>query len=479
MVVLQFLFSCAQKIDLLDICAPFSNTMKTISLTFFLAAMSMLTLAADMDARLNMAIRLLNEIDNGLSTLKSGDVSTYNALSKKLTKAADMLKNSESNQHPDYVPSTQRWNNFRQTMVETAQQWQTQQQNATSSAQNTQKSNNAPSNSQAHTQSQASSNSQYTVNADTILAKYQSDNLPTINDDSAIAELESWATSLAALQGDELRADLILLDSGSVNPKDANRVKRWISGDFQRQIDDRIRQQVDRTSGSIREAHMSATMILAIADDDEMRIFNFANGDNGLANLDRLNEGLRASEKLIILSKWFPDMVDSTLLQATADIGSAATRFAQMRDEASQTGEKLAKMPKKQRPKRPDFLKPIEQEIWLNGRYIGSLSTKGTVIIESKDVGSITSDGRIWVRGNDAGSIETNGEVWFMGNQLGSLEDNGEVWRNGTQVGLVEIDKGGAIWIGGSKDGELEPYSNEWKRAAIVYFFRDVFNDAY
>ena len=60
---------------------------------------------------------------------------------------------------------------------------------------------------------------------------------------------------------------------------------------------------------------------------------------------------------------------------------------------------------------------------------------------------------------------------------LRHLEDNGEVWRNGTQVGLVEVAGNGDVWIGGSKDGAVEPYAQEWKRAAIVFFFSDVFND--
>ena len=435
-----------------------------------------------MDARLNMAIRLLNEIDNGLSTLRVGDVSTYNTLSKKLTKAADMLKNTESNQHPDFVPSTQRWNAIRQAMVDTAAQWQSQQQNNQTNNQNAKNSTQsgaAPTTSQSTSQSQASSTAQYTVDTDAILARYHPDNLPRLADNPSNQQLEQWAASLAALQGEQLAADLETLDSGNANPQDADRVKRWISGNFQQQINTRIQQSVNQTSGSIRDAQQLAIMILDIAADDEMRIYNFANGDNGLANQQRLDAGMQASGQLTLLSKWFPGAVDSSLLQAAEAISAASQRFVQMRSEASQTEEKLAVMPKKQRPKRPDFLAPIEQEIWLNGRYIGSLSSKGTVYIESNDVGSITADGRIWVRGNDAGSIETNGEVWLRGNQLGSLEDNGEVWRQGTQIGLVEIDGDGAVWIGGSKDGKIEPYDGEWKRAAIVYFFRDVFKDAF
>ena len=101
---------------------------------------------------------------------------------------------------------------------------------------------------------------------------------------------------------------------------------------------------------------------------------------------------------------------------------------------------------------------------------------KDTFVSSINEVGDIESNGKIWVRGNRLGSIEPNGEVWFRGNSIGSLEDNGEVWRGGTQVGL--IDKAGKAWIGGNADGEITPYQGEWKRAAVLYYFRDVFADA-
>lgn len=424
---------------------------------------SALTFAADMDAKLNMANRLITEIDDGLSTIRTGDVSAYNALSKKLTKAAELLKGTTSTQHPDYVPATQKWNALRQMLVSTAQQWQEAQ---TQTQENTQAQNNG-------------SNDVQTTNGDDILARYQKDVLPTLAADASTEQLTAWAAALQSLRGSQLQADLETLDSGAVNPQNADRVKRWITGGFQRQINERIVRQINARQGSIRDAEMLADMVLAIADDDEMRIYNFAYGENGDNNQNRLAAGVMASQQIMQLGKYFPDLVDANLQGSATVIESAATRFQGMREEAEQTAIRLAAMPKKERPKRPEFLQGIEQELYYRGGYIGSISSKGTVVVDSTDIGSITTDGRVWVRGNDAGSIEPNGEVWLRGNQLGSLEDNGEVWRNGTQVGLVEIADGGDFWVDGNKNGRVEPYSGEWKRAAIIFYFRDMFVDPY
>lgn len=426
---------------------------------------SMFTFAAEMDAKLNMANRLIVEIDSGLSVLQTGDVSRYNTLSKKLTKAAELLKSTTSTQHPDYGPAAQKWNALRQVMVATAQQWQEAQ---------------AREQVQEQVQEQKTDvGSNQTINADEILVRYQRDALQELPNNPSNEQLEAWAETLQLLRGKQLQADLEILDSGGVNPQDANRVRRWITGNFQQQINDRISKQINNRQGTVRDAQMLAEMILAISDDDEMRIFNFAHGENGDNNHDRLAAGVRASQQIMLLGNYFPDMTNANIKESVNLIESAATRFQSMREQARQTSNKLAAMPKKERPKRPEFLQAIEQEIWFRGSYIGSISRKGTVVLESTDVGSITTDGRVWVRGNDAGSIEPNGDVWLRGTQLGSIEDNGQVWRNGTQVGFVEIDDAGDFWVGGNKNGAVVPFSGEWKRAAIIFYFRDMFVDPY
>jgi hypothetical protein len=31
------------------------------------------------------------------------------------------------------------------------------------------------------------------------------------------------------------------------------------------------------------------------------------------------------------------------------------------------------------------------------------------------------------------------------------------------------------VWINGNSNGEIVPFDGEWKRAAVVYYFRDIF----
>lgn len=65
--------------------------------------------------------------------------------------------------------------------------------------------------------------------------------------------------------------------------------------------------------------------------------------------------------------------------------------------------------------------------------------------------------------------------MWFEGRHIGTLEENGRVWRNSSQVG--SIDKNGKVWISSTETGVIVPFEGEWKRAAIIYFFTDLFKE--
>ncbi|MBT3046439.1 MAG: hypothetical protein KME53_05740, partial [Candidatus Thiodiazotropha sp. (ex Clathrolucina costata)] len=154
-------------------------------------------------------------------------------------------------------------------------------------------------------------------------------------------------------------------------------------------------------------------------------------------------------------------------------IESARARLDELAPVASEQAGIFANAAKKQRPVSKDFLAPIAQEFWLNGSVTAESEADGSIWIEANDVADITHNGEIWIESNERGSIEPNGDVWFDGNQVGSLEPNGEVWRGGNQVGLIE--QNGTVWMDGSPAGEIVPFQGEWKRAAILYYFRDFF----
>ncbi|ASJ72022.1 hypothetical protein [Granulosicoccus antarcticus] len=150
-------------------------------------------------------------------------------------------------------------------------------------------------------------------NTDDILARYQANALPSLADDASTEQLTTWAEALQLLRGEQLQADLEVLDSRTVGPQDANRVKRWITGNFQQQINDRISGQINARQSTLRDAHMLAEMVLDISDDDRMRIYNFAHGENGDDNQNRLAAGVRANEQMTLLANYFPDTTDTSL----------------------------------------------------------------------------------------------------------------------------------------------------------------------
>lgn len=430
------------------------KTFKTIvvPVLWVYCSLCSLVFAQSIDAQLNLAKRSLATIETQLNGMKHGDVAQYNQVSAKLTKVADMLKKTESKAHPDFMPAIEKWSALQQSMVTIAQQWQ---QNTT-----------------PQQEKHLSSNQQQSVNPDTILAKYQKQNRPTLSDSPSPSEAKEWALRMRALQTTELKQDLMLLKQANIPAQDANRVSKWISGNFQQQIKADITTQFANTNAKIQTALQLAQRIEQIGN-NETRAYNFAHGENGRNNANTLADGLRASAVGLELDQIFSQMADSQRQSKLAKIAVSQQLFSSLQQQSLNTAAKLAKQPKKKPARTSKFLANIAQDFWLNGSVFASIDKKGNVWIGSYDVGDIESNGKIWVRGNQLGSIETNGKVWFRGNHVGTLEENGKVWRSGSQVGLIEPN--GKVWVNGNSNGEITPFKNEWKRAAILYYFRDFF----
>lgn len=279
---------------------------------------------------------------------------------------------------------------------------------------------------------------------------------------------------MQALQTTELQKDLALLKQPGVAVADANRVNRWISGDFQRQIQQQVTAAMQKFNGEALKAAQLAEQIRNIADNDKMRAYNFAHGENGQRNAQLIQNGLVATANAMSLEKVYPSLAEATRMEQLSLIAVAEQRLQQMSEDSQKTAAELAKLPKKQKAKKEVHLKGIAQKLWYRGRELASLDSKGSIWMNSTDAGDVESNGTIWVRGRDLGSIEPDGKVWFRGRHIGTLEDNGKVWRDSSHVGTVEMD--GKVWIDGNANGEIVPFEGEWKRAAIVYYFRDIFN---
>lgn len=422
-----------------------------------------------MDAKLNMATRSLTIIESKLDNLKTGDVSQYNRLSKELTKAAELIKQSTSQSHPDYIKSVQLWTALQQRMADTAQQWQS----STASNSNNQSASSLARKNDNKTES-SNVHSSSTVKPDAILAKYQKQNRPRLGQYPNPSEVGEWAQQMEALQTTELQKDLAALQRPGVSENDANRVSRWISGDFQTQIQQEVQSRLTNFNNIANTASQLSEQIQAIDANDKMRGYNFANGENGQRNASTLQNGLIALANAQAIEEVFPNLAYPNRIQQISKVALAQNKLDDLRNLSQQTEKEIASLPKKSASKSKVSLKNIDQELWYRGSILAYISKKGNIYLNSRDVGDVTSNGTIWVGGNDLGSIEADGKVWFRGNHVGTLEDNGKVWRNGTQVGLVETN--GKVWIDGNSNGEIVPYNGEWKRAAVVYFFQDLFN---
>ncbi len=427
---------------------------------------STLALSQAMDAQLNLAKRNLVQLESELRTLKTGDVTAYNRLGQKLTKTAELIQNSTSQSHPDYAQSIEKWRAIQSEMSDIATRWQ----NTTNQQQDT---NPQVKSSAESTGQQSAHHNTSVVDANQILAKYQRENRPALSNNATPEEAYAWALKMRALQSTELEKDMAILESGKVSQQDANRVSRWINGEFQNQISSDIEQTFEQQIGRVTEAVILARQIANIPPTDKIKEYNFAQGENGKRNAQTLSDGMLASAIGLKLEEVYPQLKNPNRQAHIAEIAMAQSRFDDMVAGVSQTQQELAATPKKTKPRKTAFLQGIEQELWYRGGVIATVDAKGNVWLGSDDVGDITSDGNIWVRGNDLGSIEPDGKVWFRGNHIGTLEDNGKVWRGSSQVGLIEDN--GKVWIDGNANGEIVPFNGEWKRAAVVYFFKDIF----
>lgn len=441
----------------------------TMALLALLGTLCLATLghAATIDANLNIATRTLKEVSTGLDGLRPGDVSSYNRLSAKLTKSAELLQASESKAHPDFATSVATWQALQARMAAIASEWQAAQAQAQSAQPAAQPSASAPASAPPPVAQ---------IDLDPLMSKYERANLPQLPDSPTPEQADTWAEQVLALQTTQLAADLATIDeavaAGAASSNDGNRVRRWISDIHQGAITERINLALQSGDGIIRSAAHTAELINAIGPEDRSKAYNFATGDNGTNNRARLDDALRAGEVANVLDRRFGKTNDDrhTLLES---IANARNKLDELEPVAAAFAEVLANTPRKTRPVPPDFLAPIAQEFWLNGSILAESDAKGGIWIDSNQVGDITHNGKIWVDSNERGSIEPDGEVWLDGNSMGSLEPNGEVWRGGNQVGLIQQD--GTVWVNGSAAGEIVPFQGEWKRAAILYYFRDFF----
>lgn len=425
-------------------------------------------IAQQMDAKLNMAVRSLDSIDMKLANIKVGDIAQYNRLSEQLSKAATLLQETESREHPDYITSIQKWQGLREAMVNTASQWQ----QAQTAQQDQQAQGAAAESTPQNAAQQTISNG---IDANAILAKYQKQNRPSLPNYPNPSEVEEWAMQMRALQSSELEQDLALLKQAGVPLADANRVSRWISGEFQQQIQQDLVNKMQSFDSLATMASQLSEQILGIAADDEMRAYNFAHGENGRNNTQTIENGLVATANAMSLEGVFPKLANANRQQQLGLIAMAQQRLETMVVNSTETAKKLAKLPKKQKQKKTPFLKGISQELWYRGGVLASLDAKGSIWMNNTDVGDIESNGTIWIGNYDLGSIEPDGKIWLRGNHIGTLEENGNVWRNSRQVGSVEMN--GKVWIDGNANGEIVPFEGEWKRAAVVYFFNDLFQE--
>jgi len=424
-----------------------------------------------MDYKLNQAKRSVAEIKAGLQGLRQNDVSAYNRLSAKLTKAAEQLKTTESRAHPDFSTTVQQWRDLQNQMAQIAASWQAprnQQQKPASAQQQRQATTT--------TQQSAPVNpSVASTDLDSLMEKYKRQSHPVLAEKPTPEQAAAWAGKMRALQTTHLQSDLATIESaassGAASPEDARRVRHWITTGFQRHIQERVDQEIQKNVSIIRGATITADLINGLDPTDMNKAYNFASGDNGRNNKATLEDGLRAAMVADVLSRVF-GQGNTDLAEQIKRLKAARVRFTDMEVLAAEQAKILANTPKKQRAIVKDFLAPIAQEFWLNGSMVAESEADGSIWIDSRDVGDVTNNGKIWIGSNEIGAIEPDGRIWFDSGWQGSIESNGEVWRRGKQVGLIEPD--GTVWAGGSASGEIVPFQGEWKRAAFVYFFRDV-----
>ncbi|MCG7982490.1 MAG: hypothetical protein JAY90_07010 [Candidatus Thiodiazotropha lotti] len=436
--------------------------------------------AQAMDADLNLATRTLKQVEQGLDRLRPGDVPSYNRLSAKLNKAAKHLETTQSKSLPEYTNAVKQWGTLQASMVEIANDWNAQRQQAeaaqTPPAGKSHPANKSPPASKPPTVRAQPAPAVEPVDLDPLMTKYQRNHLPKLPDSATAEQARTWARQMKGLQTTQLQSDLASIDSalksGAASKSDADRVRRWVSDLFQGNIKQSISQQIQRNEGTIESMLYMADMINSVKPGDKNGAYRFAGDGKLQSNRMRLDDALRAGSVLVVFDELFGGN-SPTRADKLKRIESARTKLDELAPLAAEQARYFARAAKKRPPVTKEFLAPIAQKYWLNGSVTAESESDGSIWIDANDVADITHNGKIWIESNERGSIEPNGDVWFDGNQVGSLESNGEVWRSGDQVGLIE--QNGTVWINGSPAGEIVPFQGEWKRAAILYYFRDFF----
>ena len=425
---------------------------RTVGLCFLCLVTSAAGFAVtDGDTR-QQANELISRIEVGIAELKAGDVGAYNTLSTQINESGALLKGLiETSEQADVGPLVARWQAAREALVAIAQSWQAAGATAVTpvSAQN----------------------------PDSLLEAYRRENRQPPGDGASIAQWGAWLDKIQMLQTTRLQQDAQRLRTwtaqGQVSDADADRIWRWIGGQFQEQIRDDLVAQSDRVEGAVREALILSELLAGIEPSNEIRAHNFTSGDNGQRNQRVLADGLEAME----LGARFDALLQREGRDRSAErqtLARAQAHFAKLTEAGQRGAATLAAAPKAKPKKRPEFLTAVTQKYWLRGSVIGEVDNKGRVWIDSRKVGDIENDGRIWVGGINKGSLEPDGKLWFQGRHIGTLTDAGEVWRGSRHVGTVDDE--GKVWFGGSATGSIEGFNGQWKRAAVVMFF-DVFRE--
>lgn len=466
--------------------------------------------AQTMDYNLNQAKRSLASIASGLERLQQNDINGFNRLVNKFNKAGELLQTSESQSHPEFAPTVQQWTLLQQQLsviASSLQQAQSQQQKALQdqqakqaaeadkikqdqaaqqrqlAEQRSKKQSDIDNRSQARLDKLAKQKELDRVHQVTLneilapmKARYNRGSLPKLADKPTAQQAQEWANSLHQLQTKQMQQDLAkietLLAEGKTNDEDARQAKYWISNGSQGAISEIINNARLVADGEIVSMEYSANLINAVDPNNQNEAYRFAGSANYTNNKQRLNNAIRAGQVVSIFNSVF-GAADHDRTELLAKIKLAIEHLELLKPAADRQAIVLANAEPAERTVNNDFLAPIAQEYWLDGSIVAESDNEGGIWLSGVKEADITHNGEIWYGGVQVGSIEPNGEVWYEGNQIGSLEPNGEIWRNGTQAGLIE--QTGQAWINGLASGEIVPFQGEWKRAAIIYYFPDIF----
>ncbi|MCB0265512.1 MAG: hypothetical protein KDH95_10860 [Calditrichaeota bacterium] len=423
-----------------------------------------ITLSIAQDSDFVRARKMLDQIDNGIKYLKTGDVPTYNQLSAKLTDTRQLLESTQSKDHEEYGTLVNRWNASREKLIEIANIWQNQpaqQQNTQQSQQTT----TQPKANPAQTQRSASPQNSSQI-YQSIISKYQVQNRPDLSIDASPQEAGAWAQQMKHLGTEQIDTDTKTVEAefaaGRLNSQDRNRFYQWVHNNWKNQIEQQITRVRQAFDSEIEMAIEQADFINNADENDQNRILNIGNDVPYNDKKATLRNGKTFLEKVIAYDEG-AGIADSQLREMQRQkITSAETRLEMFKSKAASLNKEIAARPKPQ--KKPS----TSQKLWLDGSQFCEITKKGEVWMSGNYVGFIEANGKIWAHGNRVGSLESNGDVWHNGNHVGTITAKGEVWKRGSQVGLITPK--GEVWIGSSSRGTVEGIG-DWRRAAIVYYF--------